>query len=127
MCSPPCFPEKFGTENKAHFRDMLLVTAKMLPEEFFRTTSAKRKDFACEILLTGKPACKMTVIDSDHSYWEMWHDTPQVNRNYAWQNFTNGNQVLFMDPYVVYYPREKRNLCLSPINGIGSKSDPRWE
>ena len=29
-----------------------------------------------------------------------------------------GNQVLFMDPYVVYYPREKRNLCLSPVNAI---------
>ena len=32
-----------------------------------------------------------------------------------------------MDPYVVYYPREGRNLCPSPVNGIASASDPRWE
>ena len=57
----------------------------------------------------------------------MWNDTPQKNRNYAWENFMTGNQVLFMDPYLVYYPRENRNLCLSPVNGIGSKPDPRWE
>ena len=32
-----------------------------------------------------------------------------------------------MDPYVVYYPRENRNLCPAPVNGIGSKPDPRWD
>jgi len=32
-----------------------------------------------------------------------------------------------MDPYVVYYPREKRNLCRSPVNGIGSGPDTRWD
>jgi hypothetical protein len=76
---------------------------------------------------SGKPACKVNINDSDHSYYGMWNDTPQQNRNYAWENFTNGNQVLFMDPYLVYYPREKRNLCSSPVNGIGAKPDPRWE
>jgi hypothetical protein len=76
---------------------------------------------------TGKPKCKVNINDSDHSYFGMWNDTPQQNRNYAWQNLTNGNQVLFMDPYLVYYPRQKRNLCSSPVNGIGEKPDPRWE
>src|SRR5262249_22243778 len=38
-----------------------------------------------------------------------------------------GNQVLFMDPYVVYYPRQGRNLCASPVNGIGAQPDPRWD
>lgn len=76
---------------------------------------------------TGKPTCKVNINDSDHSYFGMWNETPQSNRNYAWENFVNGNQVLFMDPYLVHYPREKRNLCLSPVNGIGSKPDPRWE
>jgi hypothetical protein len=38
-----------------------------------------------------------------------------------------GNQVLFMDPYLVYYPRERRNLCGSPVDGIGSSPDPRWD
>lgn len=75
----------------------------------------------------GKPACKVNVNDSDHSYWEIWKDTPQTNRNYAWENFMTGNQVLFMDPYVVYYPREKRNLCVSPTNAICSQPDKRYD
>ena len=32
-----------------------------------------------------------------------------------------------MDPYVVYYPRQNRNLCVSPVNGICSAPDPRWD
>jgi len=75
----------------------------------------------------GHPACKVNVNDSDHSYWEMWKETPQQNRNYAWVNFTSGNQVLFMDPYLVYYPRENRNLCVSPSNGICGGLDLRWD
>ena len=50
---------------------------------------------------SGHPRCKVNVNDSDHSYFGMWKDTPQTNRNYAWQNFMNGNQVLFMDPYAI--------------------------
>jgi hypothetical protein len=38
-----------------------------------------------------------------------------------------GNQVLFMDPYVAYYPREKRNLCVSPTNAICSGPDARYD
>jgi hypothetical protein len=75
----------------------------------------------------GKPTCKVNVNDSDHSYFGMWNDTPQQNRNYAWQNFMMGNQVLFMDPYVLYYPREGRNECVSPANAICSGPDPRWD
>ena len=76
---------------------------------------------------SGKPRCKVNINDSDHSYWEMWNQTPQQNRNYAWQNFMNGNQVLFMDPYTVYYPRQNRNLCVSPTNGICRAPDSRYE
>lgn len=75
---------------------------------------------------SGHPRCKVNINDSDHSYFGMWNDSPQANRNYFWINFTNGNQTLFMDPYVVYYPREKRNLCPAPVNGIGSGPDARW-
>jgi hypothetical protein len=76
---------------------------------------------------TGQPACKVNINDSDHSYFGMWNDSAQANRNYFWINFTQGNQTLFMDPYVVFYPREKRNLCPSPVHGIGSAPDPRWD
>ena len=76
---------------------------------------------------SGKPACKVNVNDSDHSYWEMWNETPQKNRNFAWENFMTGNQVLFMDPYVVYYPRQNRNLCVAPTSGICSGPDTRYD
>ena len=75
---------------------------------------------------SGRPACKVNVNDSDHSFWEIWRYPAQQNRNYAWENFMQGNQVLFMDPYTVYYPRESRNLCLSPTNGICAGPDARW-
>jgi hypothetical protein len=76
---------------------------------------------------SGKPGCKVNVNDSDHSYFGMWNETVQKNRNYAWENFVNGNQVLFMDPYVVYYPREKRNLCASAVDAICNGPDPRYD
>jgi len=76
---------------------------------------------------SGHPACKVNINDSDHSYFGMWNDSSQANRNYFWINFTQGNQTLFMDPYVVFYPREKRNLCPSSVHGIGSAPDPRWD
>jgi len=34
---------------------------------------------------------------------------------------------LFMDPYVVSYPREHRNVCVSPTNAICSAPDARWD
>jgi len=74
----------------------------------------------------GNPACKVNVNDSDHSYWGIWKDSPQANRSYFWVNFTNGNQTLFMDPYVLYYPRQNRNLCPAPKNGISPQPDTRW-
>ena len=76
---------------------------------------------------SGHPPCKVNINDSDHSYFGIWNESPQANRFYFWTNFTNGNQTLFMDPYVVYYPREKRNLCPTPVNGISSRPDPRWD
>ncbi len=75
----------------------------------------------------GRPACKVNINDSDHSYWGIWNDSAQANRNYFWINFTQGDQTLFMDPYVVYYPRENRNFPQSVTNGIGSGPDPRWD
>jgi hypothetical protein len=32
-----------------------------------------------------------------------------------------------MDPYLVYYPRQKRNMCISPVNAICGEPDSRWE
>jgi hypothetical protein len=76
---------------------------------------------------TGNPRCKVDINDSDHSYFGMWNDDAQQNRNYAWENFLQGNQVLFMDPYTTLYPRANRNFCLSPTNNICTGPDPRWD
>jgi chitodextrinase len=76
---------------------------------------------------TGTPKCKVNINDSDHSNFGMWNASDQANRNYAWENFMGGNQVTFMDPYLVSYPRENRNNCVSPVNGICSAVDTRWE
>ncbi len=77
---------------------------------------------------TGTPACKVNINDSDHSYYgAAWKDTPQQNRNYVWKNFANGSQVLFMDPYLLYYPRERRNMCAAPTNGICTGPDSRYD
>jgi Putative collagen-binding domain of a collagenase len=77
---------------------------------------------------SGHPRCKVDINDSDHSYFGIWNDSPRVNRNFFWINFTQASQTLFMDPYVIYYPRERRNLPRGPvINGIGSAADARWE
>ena len=76
---------------------------------------------------SGVPPCKVNINDSDHSYFGMWNDTVEQNRAYVWENFLRGNQVLFMDPYEIYYPRESRNLCVLPVKGICSAPDPRWD
>jgi len=75
---------------------------------------------------------KVIVNDSDHSYYGIWNDTAQVNRNYLWENFMNGSMVLFMDPYLIYIndaDEVNRNLCspANPPNGVCSAVDPRWE
>jgi hypothetical protein len=69
----------------------------------------------------------VNVNDSDHSYFGMWNDSAKQNRQYAWQNFARGNNVIFMDPYTVYYPRQSRNLCTSPASAICTGPDPRWD
>ena len=84
------------------------------------------QDFADYILRKWKSDLQSQC--QPHSYFRMWNDTPRQNRNYAWQNFMTGNQVLFMDPYVLYYPREGRNRSGIPtVNAICSGPDPRWD
>jgi len=76
---------------------------------------------------SGMPQCKVNINDSDHSYYGMWNDSVQINRNYIWENFANGNQVMFMDPYLIYWTSGNRNLCQSPSNGVCTGPDSRWD
>lgn len=83
---------------------------------------------------TGTPHCKTNLQDSDHSYFGMWNDSAQVNRNYVWENFTNGANVVFMDPYLIFAGASNpnwtnRNLCdsnVSPASGVCTTPDTRW-
>ncbi len=78
---------------------------------------------------SGTPPCKVDINDSDHTYFGMWNDSAQTNRNYLWENLANGAHVLFMDPYVIYWPGGGRNLCDSntaPPYGVCSQPDARW-
>jgi hypothetical protein len=70
---------------------------------------------------------KAILNDSDHSYYGIWNDSTQTNRNYVWENFTNGSGVLFMDPYVVYWSSGNRNLCPGPVAGVCTGVDTRWD
>ena len=76
---------------------------------------------------TGTPACKVNINDSDHSYFGMWNDSAQTNRNYLWENFTNGNGIVFMDPYLIFWSSGNRNLCQNPVNGVCNAVDTRWD
>ncbi|PYY21555.1 MAG: hypothetical protein DMG62_17695, partial [Acidobacteria bacterium] len=75
----------------------------------------------------GTPLCKVDINDSDHSYFGMWKDNVQANRNYLWENFVNGNGVIFMDPYSVFWSTDNRNLCRNPVNGVCDAPDTRWD
>lgn len=53
---------------------------------------------------------KVMINDTDHSYGpgDLKHDGPAAHRAWVWENFTSGNNVAFMDPYLVAWP--KRNF-----------------
>jgi hypothetical protein len=70
---------------------------------------------------TGTPACKVNISDSDHSYYGIWNDTPQLQRNWIWENFANGNQFIYMDPYLISWPN--RNSCGNTVGGVCSSPD----
>jgi hypothetical protein len=70
---------------------------------------------------------KAIIDDSDHSYYGMWTQSAEENRTFIWENFTAGNSVLFMDPYEIYWSSGNRNLCASPVSGVCSAPDPRWD
>jgi Big-like domain-containing protein/collagenase-like protein with putative collagen-binding domain len=82
---------------------------------------------------TGTPACKIILNDSDHSFYYpnfLNSDGSVQNqklRNYIWENFTAGSSVVFMDPYGFYWPKNNRNFCTGPVNGICSGVDTKYD
>jgi hypothetical protein len=66
---------------------------------------------------------KVIINDTDHSYfWTgLKQDGPAAQRTWVWDNFTHGNQCLFMDPYLDPSHDPGRN---HPADG---KPDPYWD
>jgi len=61
---------------------------------------------------------KVITNDTDHAYsgGDLKHDGALGQRRWVWENFISGNNVAFMDPYLVVWP--KRNAP------EGSTADP---
>ena len=84
---------------------------------------------------SGVPACKVVVDDSDHSYFSMWNNSDQTNRQFVWENFVNGNGVMFMDPYLIFAGSSSgwpnRNNCdggVAPAHGVCTVPDAaKWD
>jgi hypothetical protein len=64
---------------------------------------------------------RVVINDTDHSYsWnKMKADGQDAQREWTWENFTRGNNLAFMDPYLVLWP--ERNAP------SGAKVDPYWD
>ncbi len=67
--------------------------------------------------------CKVVLNDTDHSYFwiGLKQDGMAAQRAWVWENFTRGNQCLFMDPYLDPSHDPGRN------DPAGGKPDPYWD
>jgi hypothetical protein len=66
---------------------------------------------------------KILINDTDHSYFwtALKADGLAAQRVWVWENFTQGNQCLFMDPYLDPSHDPGRN------NPAGDRPDPYWD
>lgn len=72
---------------------------------------------------------KVVINDTDHSYsWpDMKRDGKAAHRGWVWRNFTLGNNVLFMDPYLVAWPQRNSPGGSTADPHIGAKPDSYWD
>jgi hypothetical protein len=68
---------------------------------------------------------KVIINDTDHSYYyiEIKHDGLPGQRAWVWENFTSGNNVAFMDPYLVVWPGRNAPEGSTADPFIGIKPD----
>lgn len=71
---------------------------------------------------------KVIINDTDHAYGagELKHDGAIGQRNWVWENFTAGNNVAFMDPYLVVWPGRNAPEGKTADPKIGLKPDPYY-
>lgn len=68
---------------------------------------------------------KVIINDTDHAYGagELKHDGALGQRRWVWENFTSGNNVAFMDPYLVVWPGRNAPEGSTADPYIGLKPD----
>jgi hypothetical protein len=72
---------------------------------------------------------KVIINDTDHSYsWpDLRRDGKAAQRSWVWKNFTLGNNVAFMDPYLVVWPHRNSPGGSTPDPHIGVRPDNYWD
>jgi hypothetical protein len=72
---------------------------------------------------------KVIIDDTDHSYgWsDLKRDGKAAQRSWVWKNFTLGNNVAFMDPYLVVWPRRNSPGGRTADRHIGVRPDNYWD
>jgi hypothetical protein len=68
---------------------------------------------------------KVIINDTDHAYGagELKHDGATGQRAWVWENFASGNNVAFMDPYLVVWPGRNSPEGTTADPRIGIKPD----
>ncbi len=71
---------------------------------------------------------KVIVNDTDHSfgYSEFKRDGQPAQRAWVWENFTRGNNVAFMDPYLTKWPKRNYPTGSTTDPDVGVQPDPYW-
>ena len=71
---------------------------------------------------------KVIINDTDHSYsWpDLKRDGKATQRTWVWKNFMLGNNVAFMDPYLVVWPGRNSPGGSTLDPHIGTRPDDYW-
>jgi hypothetical protein len=79
--------------------------------------------------VTISDGSKVVINDTDHSYnWRYIRPEPAIcHRNWAWENFTSGNNVAFMDPYLVVWTNRNTPEGTTVDPRVGLKTDNFYE
>jgi hypothetical protein len=72
---------------------------------------------------------KVVINDTDHSfYWvAMQSAGPTGQMEWAWENFARGDNLGFMDPYLVVWPPRNAPGGTTADPNVGTTPDPYWE
>ena len=72
---------------------------------------------------------KVIINDTDHSYgWvDIKHDGATGQRAWVWENFTAGNNVAFMDPYLTKWSKRNFPEGSTADPEVGLRPDKYWD